>query len=115
MLAEDEGGMGLLIRSLVGLDRAAAKQAFSLFMQSRTLTADQLEFINLIIEHLTQCGWMRPEQLYSSPFTDQFATGPNEVFPEGDMLRDLISILSAVQENAVGQMVSAASNFTANS
>lgn len=39
--AEEEGGLGLFIRSLIGLDRAAAKGAFSRFLQSRTLTADQ--------------------------------------------------------------------------
>lgn len=55
-VANEGGGLGLFIRSLVGLDRAAAKGAFSQFLQSRTLTADQVEFVNLIIEHLTQCG-----------------------------------------------------------
>jgi type I restriction enzyme R subunit len=103
-VAEDEGGLGLFIRSLVGLDRAAAKQAFSRFLQARTPTADQVEFINLIIDHLTQCGWMRPEQLYSSPFTDDFAAGPNGVFPDEAALQDLIAVLTAVQENAKGQV-----------
>jgi type I restriction enzyme R subunit len=107
-VAKEEGGLGLFIRSLVGLDRAAAKQAFSQFLQSRTLTGDQVEFVNLVIEHLTQCGWMRPEQLYSSPFTDEFATGPNAVFPDEAAVRDLIAVLTAVQENAAGQIVDTA-------
>jgi type I restriction enzyme R subunit len=107
IVAKEEGGLGLFIRSLVGLDRAAAKQAFSQFLQSRTLTADQVEFTNLVIEHLTQCGWMRPEQLYSSPFTDHYSTGPNAVFPETLALRDLLQVLTAVRENAIGNARSA--------
>jgi type I restriction enzyme R subunit len=102
--AEEEGGLGLFIRSLIGLDRAAAKQAFSQFLQGRTLTTSQLDFVNLIVDHLTQCGWMRPEQLYSSPFTDEFANGPNAVFTDEAVLQDLIRILTTVQENAAGQV-----------
>lgn len=103
-VANQDGGLGLFIRSLVGLDRAAAKGAFSEFLQSRTVTVDQVEFMNLIIEHLTQCGWMRPEQLYSSPFTDDFTAGPSSVFPDEGALQDLIQVLTAIQENARGPL-----------
>jgi hypothetical protein len=37
------------VRSLVGLDREAAKQAFSEFLLNRKLTANQHEFLNMII------------------------------------------------------------------
>ncbi|HEY2470158.1 MAG TPA: DEAD/DEAH box helicase family protein [Terracidiphilus sp.] len=101
-VVEQEGGLGLLVRSLIGLDRGAAKNAFSRFIATRTLTATQLDFVNLVVDHLTQCGWMRPEQLYSSPFTDQFAAGPNSVFSHGPSLQELIGVLTAVRENATG-------------
>jgi len=101
-VAKQEQGLGLFLRSLVGLDRAAAKRAFSHFMEDRQLNAQQLDFVNLIVEHLTQCGWMRPEQLYSSPFTDEFTTGPNGVFAEDKTMKSLIATLSAIRENAVG-------------
>jgi type I restriction enzyme R subunit len=101
-VAKREHGLGLFLRSLVGLDRAAAKRAFSQFLQDRQLNASQLDFVNLIVDHLTQCGWMRPEQLYSSPFTDEFSGGPNAVFKEQQSVQDLISTLSAVRENAGG-------------
>jgi type I restriction enzyme, R subunit len=104
-----EGGLGLFIRSLVGLDRAAAKQAFSEFLAARTLTASQLDFVNLVIDHLTQCGWMRPEQLYASPFTDEFSAGPNAVFVDAPTLQELITVLTAVRENAVGRSVPSSS------
>jgi type I restriction enzyme R subunit len=101
-IAQREHGLGLFLRSLVGLDRAAAKRAFSQFPEMRQLNAQQLTFLNLIIDHLTQCGWMRPEQLYSSPFTDQFSGGPNSVFNEHQSLQHLLSSLMAVRLNASG-------------
>jgi len=100
MVAQLEEGLGLFVRSLVGLDRAAAKRAFSSFIDERHLNANQLDFVNLIIDHLTQCGWMKPEQLYSSPFTDEFSTGPNGVFDEQFTVAALISTLSSIRKNA---------------
>jgi len=100
-VVKDDGGLGLFIRSLVGLDRAAAKRAFSGFIDGRTLTPSQLDFVNLIVDHLTQCGWMRPDQLYASPFTDEFDEGPNSVFRDNATLKSLLSTLSAIRDNAV--------------
>ena len=37
---------------------------------NRKLTADRLEFLNLIIDHLTARGIMDPKLLYETPFTD---------------------------------------------
>ena len=91
----------MFIRSLVGLDRPAVKRAFSGFIDGRMMTPAQSGFVNLIIDHLTQSGWMRPEQLYASPFTDEFAEGPNSVFTDGATLNSLLSTLSAIRDNAV--------------
>jgi type I restriction enzyme R subunit len=46
---EESEGRGLFVRSLVGLDREAAKQAFASFLKERTLTANQIEFIDMIV------------------------------------------------------------------
>jgi type I restriction enzyme R subunit len=100
-VARKETSLGLFLRSLVGLDRAAAKRAFSGFIETRHLSASQLDFVNLIVEHLTQCGWMRPEQLYSSPFTDQFVYGPNAVFVEQPTMQALVAALESVRRNAM--------------
>jgi type I restriction enzyme R subunit len=54
--AEDLGkvrsgsGLGLFVRSIVGLDREAAKRAFDGFLAGKTLTANQIQFVNLVIE-----------------------------------------------------------------
>jgi type I restriction enzyme R subunit len=101
-VARKETSLGLFLRSLVGLDRAAAKRAFAAFIDGRQLSANQLDFVNLIIDHLTQCGWIRPEQLYSSPFTDRFSLGPNAVFKESQALKALVATLEEVRRNAAG-------------
>lgn len=68
------------IRSLVGLDREAAMQAFSHLVAGSTATASQLQFIEEIVQHLTEHGAMPPHRLYESPFTDIHAQGPDGVF-----------------------------------
>jgi len=45
LATEQNHGLGIFIRSLVGLDRETAKQAFSQFVSGTTATASQLEFI----------------------------------------------------------------------
>ncbi|CAK8722597.1 hypothetical protein GMJAKD_11815 [Candidatus Electrothrix aarhusensis] len=68
------------IRSLVGLDRAAAKAAFAQFLNDRSLTAPQIRFIELIIDQLTARGIMDAEALYQPPFTNLHSGGPEGVF-----------------------------------
>jgi type I restriction enzyme R subunit len=58
-----EGGLGLFVRSMVGLDRQAAKRAFDSFLTGKVLTANQIQFVNLVIDYLTQAGWMSAAQL----------------------------------------------------
>jgi type I restriction enzyme, R subunit len=94
-----EGGLGVFVRSLIGLDRAAAKQAFTAFIQGRTLTAQQIEFIDMIIDHLTARGVMDPRLLYESPFTDVDPLGVAGVFQDGEVVQ-LIQILRDVHERA---------------
>ncbi|MBD5657248.1 MAG: DEAD/DEAH box helicase family protein [Candidatus Eremiobacteraeota bacterium] len=94
-----EGGFGLLVRSLVGLDREAAKAAFGDFLAGQTLTANQLEFINVLIEHLTARGVVDPGLLFASPFTDVDPMGVSGVFSDADASR-IVDILETVRKNA---------------
>jgi hypothetical protein len=43
---------------------------FAAFVAGKALTASQLEFINMLVEHLTARDIVDPRQLYESPFTD---------------------------------------------
>jgi len=74
--ADESHGLGLFVRSLVGMDRGAAKEALAEFLAGRSLSANQIEFVNLIIDHLTEHGVMETRMLYTSPFTDLTPQGP---------------------------------------
>jgi type I restriction enzyme, R subunit len=91
--------LGLFLRSLVGLDRDAAKRSFDAFLIGKTPTANQIEFVNMIVEHLTQRGWMDPSLLYESPFTDISPRGVEGVF-EGAEVAQLLSVLDSIREHA---------------
>jgi type I restriction enzyme R subunit len=97
--AESEG-LGLFVRSLVGLDREAAKRALAGFIAGRPLTANQIEFVNLIVDYLTEHGVMAAGLLYESPFTDLNPQGPEGVF-DSAQVDELITVLSQVRARAV--------------
>jgi type I restriction enzyme R subunit len=92
-------GLGLFIRGLVGLDREAAKEAFGEFLAGRRFTADQIHFVDMIINQLTESGTMEPARLYEPPFTDLAPHGPESLFPAVDVER-LVTVLRRVQETA---------------
>ena len=98
--AEKARGLGLFVRSLVGMDRSAAKDALAGFIKGKTFTANQLEFVNLVVDHLTEHGVMEPARLYESPFTDLSPHGPDGLFQPGE-LDDLMHILEAVRATAL--------------
>ncbi len=98
---ETSKGLGLFIRSLVGLDREAAKRAFAAFFDGRPTTANQIEFVNVIINHLTQHGVMEPGLLWESPFTDLHSHGPDGVFTP-TQVEQLVATLREVEAHAAG-------------
>ena len=93
-------GLGLFVRSRVGLDREAAKQAFAGFLTARKLGANQIEFVNLIVDHLTEHGVMGAALLYESPFTDLTPRGPDELF-SATQLDELLAVLDQVRAAAL--------------
>jgi len=97
---EESHGLGLFVRSLVGLDREAAKQAFAGFLAGKTLNASQIEFVNLIVEHLTEHGVMGASLLYESPFTDITPRGPDELFT-ASQLDELLAVLDQIRGAAL--------------
>jgi type I restriction enzyme R subunit len=96
---EKSQGLGVFIRSLVGLDREAAKQAFGQFLSGGTATANQVEFINLVVDYLTEHGVMEASALYESPFTDVSPHGPEGAFSPAQV-DHLIAVLAEIRERA---------------
>ena len=97
--AEQSNGLGIFIRSLVGMDREAAMAAFNDFIKGGKATADQLEFINLLVEELTANGVMEPERLYQTPYIDINPQGPDGVFPSN--VNQLFKVIADIRLSAV--------------
>lgn len=97
---EEAHGLGLFVRSLVGLDREAATAAFDRYLTDSTFSANQLRFVQLIVEYLTVNGAMEVARLYESPFTDHAPQGPDMLFTD-PQVDDLIGILADVRRTAV--------------
>jgi type I restriction enzyme R subunit len=74
--------LAAFVRSLVGLDRKAAKERFAAFLDQQAYTADQIQFVNIIIDHLTRNGTMSPALLYERPFTDVHYAGLDGLFDD---------------------------------
>jgi type I restriction enzyme, R subunit len=98
--ADQSRGLGLFVRSLVGLDRQAAKEALAGFLAGKTLGANQIEFVNLIVNHLTEHGVMEATMLYESPFTDLTPRGPDGIFSSAQV-DELMAAIEQVRRTAI--------------
>lgn len=85
-------GLGLFVRTLIGLDKKAATDALGGLIKNSTANSKQIQFLNLIIEELTKNGVMDESRLYQAPFTDLASSGPEMLFEESkiDLLFDKI-------------------------
>jgi type I restriction enzyme R subunit len=96
----ESAGLGVFVRSLVGLDREAAKKALGTFVTGKTLRANQHEFVNLIVDQLTEQGTMTSDLLYESPFVDLSPHGPEGIFTARE-IDELVQVLADVHSRAV--------------
>ncbi len=94
------GGLGLFVRSLLGLELGAAMEAMADFLNEQTATASQLEFAKLIVNYLTVDGVITNNRLYESPFTNVAATGPDSIFPAGKV-EQLFKVIEDIRLRAV--------------
>jgi type I restriction enzyme, R subunit len=72
--------LAYFVRTLVGMDRAAAQTAFSDYLSDRSLTPQQMRFVEMVIDQLTARGVMEAAALYEPPFSNLHAGGPDELF-----------------------------------
>jgi type I restriction enzyme R subunit len=94
------GGLGLFLRGLTGLDRKAAKQAFSSLTEGGNLTSAQTEFLDLTINYLTEQGSIDPARFYDSPFTDLNDQGISGIFP-AEQVQQIIKVVHDLRTAAV--------------
>ena len=98
--SERAGSFGLFVRSLVGLGRAAAKRAFNKFLDDKRYSPNQITFVNLVIDYLTEHGTIEPARVYESPFTGVAPEGPEAIFIKDD-LDEFFEIVHHLHDAAV--------------
>jgi len=90
------------VRSLVGLDRAAAQALFSDFLGDRSLTPPQIRFIEMIIDQLTARGVMDAAALYEPPFSNLHSGGPDTLFDgKGNVVEGIFAKLQTVKSGLI--------------
>ena len=92
-------GFGVFLRSLVGLERGAVQEHFAAFIADGA-SADQIEFVAMVIEYLTKSGVIDPGLLYTAPFTDTSPDGPDGLF-DAAVVEDFFGRVRAINESAV--------------
>jgi type I restriction enzyme R subunit len=79
---------------------ADPRTALAGFLAGRALTGSQLEFVNLIVDHLTEHDVVEPRRLYESPFTDVTPSGPEGLFDEA-AIDQLVAVLDDIRQTAI--------------
>lgn len=97
--AGEAGGLGRLVRSIVGLERSAAEEALRDFVSAPGFGQRQHAFIDLIVEQLSIAGYLDPRRLYEDPFTGVAPEGPDALFSDAQVT-DLIARLRRIDESA---------------
>lgn len=68
------------LRSLRGMDRTYVSEAFKAFTAKHHFSANQIRFIELVIDNLCKNGFVEPENFYDAPFTDMNDQGISGLF-----------------------------------
>ena len=98
--SEQTGGLGLFIRSIVGLDRHAAAEAFARYLDRTTFSVDQVRFVSMIVDELSANGIVEPSRLFESPYTDRAPTGPDLLFPDAEV-QVMVAVLHDIKQRAL--------------
>ncbi|PMP37032.1 DEAD/DEAH box helicase family protein [Vibrio splendidus] len=95
-----EKPLGTFIRELIGLDMNAAKEAFSSFLDEESYNAEQIQFVDQVIDYLVSNGILDMSQLFEPPFTDNHGESAYGFFDEGTVV-ELFGVIRKVNANAV--------------
>ena len=91
--------LGEFVREIVGLDMAAAKAAFAQYLNDVSLDADQIYFVNQIIEYIVRNGVMKDMSvLQEPPFTDRGSIV--EVFTDISVWLGIRNVIEKINANA---------------
>ena len=94
-LIDEAGGLEIFVRSLIGLERSAVRKVFAEFIRTSNFNANQIEFVDLIIDALSKNGRIDPARLYEQPFTRLNDQGLSGLFEQSDAA-EIVKLLGSV-------------------
>ena len=95
-----EKPLGEFVREIVGLDMAAAKEAFAEYLDETNLDSRQIYFVNQIVEFIIHNGMMKDlSVLQETPFTDRGSIV--EVFTDLSVWMGIRRVIEQVNANAL--------------
>lgn len=95
-----EKPLGEFVREIVGLDMAAAKEAFAEYLDETNLDSRQIYFVNQIVEFIIHNGMMKDlSVLQETPFTDRGSIV--EGFTDLSVWMGIRSVIEQVNANAL--------------
>lgn len=98
--ASDDGhSFGVFVRSLLGLERSVAQEAFAALLQKTQLNPNQINFINMIIDYLCVNGVLDPSKLMDQPFVSLHHEGVYGLFDD-NTVDDIVQVVRSLEENA---------------
>lgn len=95
-----EQPLGKFIRSIVGLEINAAKEAFGVILGGQSLNSQQIRFMDTIINFFSVKGYIEPSMLFEPPFTDINTSGIMGVFDEQTSTQ-ILGLIEEINETAV--------------
>lgn len=91
--------LGEFVREIVGLDMAAAKEAFSAYLDETRLDSRQIYFVNQIVEFIVHNGMMKDlSVLQELPFTEQGSI--IDVFTDLSVWQGIRGVIDRINANA---------------
>lgn len=91
--------LGEFVREIVGMDMRAAKEAFAEYLNDVNLDANQIYFVNQIVEYIVWNGMMKDFSVMTeAPFTDHGSVV--DIFPDITVWDGIYSIIKSINSNA---------------
>lgn len=92
--------LGEFVRSIVGLDMNAAKEAFSVYLDDSRMDSRQIYFVNQIVEYVVQNGMLTDfSVLQEAPFTDRGSIV--DIFADLSVWSGIRKVIDQINTNAV--------------
>ncbi|MFI3242268.1 MAG: DEAD/DEAH box helicase family protein [Alphaproteobacteria bacterium] len=90
--------LGLLVRKIAKLDKNAAMEAFSNFINDQSLNQQQIVFVHKIVDFIVQNGYMETSDLIKAPFDRPLSF--IKLFDKSKQT-ELVTLIQSINNNAL--------------